>query len=52
MIYGIYEVLCIAVKYRLTPFFAERQGERDEMQDEHVLMEDITNQISNLHPSV
>lgn len=41
-----------SVKYRLSPFYAERQGERDEMQDEHILMEDITQQIPNLHPSV
>ncbi|XP_048777323.1 integrin-linked kinase-associated serine/threonine phosphatase 2C-like [Ostrea edulis] len=41
-----------SVRYRLSPFFAERQGERDEMQDEHVLIEDMTQQIPNLHPSV
>ncbi|XP_062607160.1 integrin-linked kinase-associated serine/threonine phosphatase 2C-like [Saccostrea cucullata] len=41
-----------SVKYKLSPFFAERQGERDEMQDEHVLLQDVTQQIPNLHPSV
>lgn len=38
--------------YKLTGFVAERQGERDEMQDSHVLIDDWTSRFISLDPSM
>lgn len=36
----------------LQGFVAERQGERDEMQDAHVIIDDFTSEFPNLPSSV
>ena len=36
----------------LKGYFAERQGERDDMQDAHTIIDDLTTDISNLHESM
>ena len=38
--------------HTLKGYFAERQGERDDMQDAHTIIDDLTTKISNLDVSV
>jgi integrin-linked kinase-associated serine/threonine phosphatase 2C len=38
--------------FPLKGYFAERKGERDEMQDAHTIIEDFASSLSNLHSSV
>lgn len=39
-------------KYGLKGYVADRQGEREDMQDSHVIMDDFTKSMTNLHPSI
>lgn len=38
--------------YQIQGYFAEKKGEREEMQDFHVLIDDFHKQIPHLHPSM
>lgn len=41
-----------SVKYKLKSYFAERKGERDEMQDAHITFDNYTDEINDLDHSV
>ncbi|XP_021350088.1 integrin-linked kinase-associated serine/threonine phosphatase 2C-like isoform X1 [Mizuhopecten yessoensis] len=41
-----------AVLFRLKGYVAERRGERGEMQDAHILIDDFTPELNNLDPSI
>ncbi|XP_063409827.1 integrin-linked kinase-associated serine/threonine phosphatase 2C-like [Mytilus trossulus] len=41
-----------SVKFKLKGFYKERRGEREEMQDAHVIIDDYTKEFSKLDPSV
>ncbi len=45
-------ILLITDMYRLKAYFAERQGEREDMQDAHTLIDDLTDDLPNLHQSM
>ena len=45
-------LVMLPVRYRLKAYSAERKGERDEMQDAHVIQEDFTKEFSSLDPSM
>lgn len=38
--------------YSINSYLAERKGERDEMQDAHLIIEDFTKELTDLHPTV
>ncbi|KAL5013947.1 hypothetical protein ScPMuIL_008217 [Solemya velum] len=42
----------LSVKYEVKAFAAERKGEREEMQDAHVIINDFTDKFTNLDPSI
>ncbi|KAK3589508.1 hypothetical protein CHS0354_041628 [Potamilus streckersoni] len=42
----------IEAVYKLKGYFAERKGERDEMQDAHLIIDDFTPEFKNLHPTI
>ncbi len=44
--------MCFTDMYRLKAYFAERQGEREEMQDAHTLIDDLTADLPDLHQSM
>ncbi|XP_033763927.1 integrin-linked kinase-associated serine/threonine phosphatase 2C-like [Pecten maximus] len=41
-----------SVQFRLKGYMAERRGEREEMQDAHVMMDDFTSEFTDLDPSI
>ncbi|XP_060071311.1 integrin-linked kinase-associated serine/threonine phosphatase 2C-like [Ylistrum balloti] len=41
-----------SVMFRLKGFVAERRGERDEMQDAHVIIDEFTSEFNDLDPSI
>lgn len=49
-----YLILCFLslVKFKLKSYFAERKGERDEMQDAHITFDSFTDEINDLDHSV
>ena len=38
--------------HTLKGYYAERQGERDDMQDAHTIIDDLTTQINNIDESM
>ena len=38
--------------FKLNGFLAERKGEREEMQDSHVIIDDFTSEIAHLSPEM
>lgn len=41
-----------AAKYSINSYLSERQGEREDMQDAHLIVEDFTKEFTDLHPSI
>lgn len=41
-----------SVVYELESYIVERQGEREDMQDAHIIIKDFAAQIPDLHPSI
>ncbi|KAL4221038.1 hypothetical protein ACF0H5_019300 [Mactra antiquata] len=41
-----------SVKYEIDSYLAERQGEREDMQDAHIIIQDFTSEIPDLHPEI
>lgn len=39
-------------RYSISSYLTERQGEREEMQDAHLMVEDFTKEFTDLHPSI
>ena len=52
--YDFQVILCICAVdcHAVQGYFAERQGEREDMQDSHVIINNFTPQFDSLHPSV
>ena len=48
----VYCVFILTVKYELFSHLAERQGEREDMQDAHIIIKDYASLFPNLHPSM
>ena len=46
--------MCIVctVQFTMKGYMAARRGEREEMQDAHVLIDDFTSEFTNLDPSM
>ena len=44
--------ICSSGMFEVTSFYAERKGEREDMQDAHVLIDNFTPNVSNLHEDV
>ena len=41
-----------AAAYKISSYLSERKGERDEMQDAHLILEDYSKEFADLHPSM
>ncbi|XP_060553642.1 LOW QUALITY PROTEIN: integrin-linked kinase-associated serine/threonine phosphatase 2C-like, partial [Ruditapes philippinarum] len=42
----------LGIVYEIDSYIVERQGEREDMQDAHLIMQDFTSEIPNLHSSI